>query len=146
MTALLPEEELIVQSDDKMLLLTNMRIIVQKRFTSSYVFLEEIGSIEVSYFGDLYYLLASIIVVYTLEHFLLFTEDDSFIIITHIISCAVIILLWWIYHRVVILVRTKNGKKTDIMVAKSAYGKIPDFVNKIQLERDKRIKSLTLTR
>src|SRR4051812_19011839 len=107
MENLLPGEEVVVCSDDQKVLLTDRRIIIQKKFASSYLFLEEVNSIEVSHYGDLYYLFLSVVFFIILEQNLLPTESDSILMIAQAISCAVLIILWWTFHRAVVIVGLK---------------------------------------
>ena len=135
-------EETIVTSNDKMTILTDMRIIVRTKSSLYYFFLEEIKSIKVYYNGDLYFLLAGIVMVFTMEQFFLNVSNNLTFLIIQIISCLLIFLFWWVFHRSTIVIISKSGKRLKIAVNKTAFKKIPNFIRKIELVKNDRLKEL----
>jgi hypothetical protein len=140
---LMPEEQIVVSSEDKRIVLTNVRLLIAGKSYSYSLFLEEISSIEVFYYGDLYYLLVVLVVVFCGEQFLLTVDNNTAFLAIQIGSCITAIIFWWCFHRAKISINSKSGKEINVMVNQKAVKKIPDFLYQIELQKNERLTKLT---
>jgi len=140
---LLPNEELVMTSDDGKTILTNMRLIQTGDSWSSSSFLEEISSIEVTKHADWGNFLAGTLLLYLLEGIFLNIEDYYFFLFVIVATPLLVLLLWWFLHRSRVTVIINNGRKVNIMVNQKAFDQIPAFTWRIQSERTNRLVSLT---
>ena len=136
---LLPDEEVVVTSDDNKTILTNIRLIVNDNAYSGSLFLEEISSVSVSYYSDVYYLLLGVVFVFCVEQFLFTFQNNVSFLTMQLLSCAIVVLLWWFFRRAKIIVSPKNGQSIIIMVNRKAFSKIPDFIYQIESGKSKRL-------
>lgn len=139
---LLPNEELVIVAEDEKIVLTNMRLLLNSKSYLTTLFLEEICLVEVSYFGDVYYMLLGLVIVFCGEQFLLDIESNVALVFIQLLSCVTVILVWRFFMRARILITSTSGKEMAIMVNKSAFPKIPDFVRKIQYQKNNRLSKL----
>ena len=76
------------------------------------------------------------------EQFLLDIESNVALAFIQLLSCVTVILVWWFFMRAKILITSTSGKEMAIMVNKSAFPKIHDFVHKIQYQKNNRLSKL----
>ena len=138
----LPEEVIIMTSNDKLVTLTNMRVKIRGTLSSIDVLLEEISLIKVYYHGDLYYLLAGIVGVFVVEQMILNVANPLIFIIIQMSSCLVVVLLWLIFHRAVISIILIKGNRINIAVNRKAINKISDFIQQLQSARKSRLEAI----
>lgn len=140
---LLPGEELIVTSENGAVTLTNKRLLITGNASFSSVYLEDISSIQVSYYGDVYYLAVVMVLVFSIEQFALNIEDRMVFLAIQFASCVAVAFVWWLFRRAVISVNTKARKEFLIPVNKKGFSKIPDFIDRIHVEKNRRIEQLS---
>jgi len=133
---LLSNERIVAVMSDKVMTLTNSRLIVSKKKYSRSCRLEDISSIEVSFLGDIHYLLGYIISAICVSQFCLNIEDNRTSIWIVLGSCLIAFLIWWRWHRILFSVASKNGNEINIMVNAKYYKEIFDFKNQIEMERN----------
>ncbi len=139
---LLPNEELVMTSDDGKTILTNMRLILTGDSWSSSSFLEEISSVEVTKHADWGLFSVGTLLLYVLEALFLYAVDYDFFLFILVATPLLVLLLWWVFHRSRITVIVNNGRKVNIMVNQKAFDQIPAFTWRIQNERTNRLANL----
>lgn len=144
--ALLPEEKLIVVSNDKKVLLTNMRFIISDKSYYSSMQLEEISSVEVGYYADVKYLVVGVFSIFCIEQLFLNVKNNTTFLLIQLFSCLGIVLIWYFFHRSIISLHSKNGKKISVLVNKKAFGKTAHFIHQIEQAKNERILTLSCKR
>jgi hypothetical protein len=137
---LLDGEEIITQSDENIVTLTNFRIrYTDTQFNQAHIIsimLEKISSIEMHYASQIYYLLAGIIVsafgiITTANHT---NEYGVFAIIIGLILVG----MYFSSRRYLLTISSDGGGKINFQAKGMKKETILDFVNKVEKAADKK--------
>lgn len=136
---LLPgEEELIISNEDK-IILTNQRIhMTDKVYGRRYqitIFLEDIGSIQNHYRGDMAYLVPGLVCL-----FIALINVVNLILLAGDITLGIIFLVLWLNsRRRLITISSKGGKSMSIEVEGMSKDQVDDFLFELQRAKLERV-------
>ena len=146
---LLPGEEVLVTSNDKIITLTNYRIEKSEKtwgeFYNAEIFLENISSVEVKHFSNqLYILLAALLIIAGVVPLALTTKDEIPLpTIAAGIIALLCIALWLMSRKYVISVSSNGGAKLNIQIKGMGKVYVEQFMDKIAQAKLQRTNQLS---
>lgn len=135
---LLPNEELLVSSNEKKILLTNQRIsLSQKEWGSAYrisLFLEDISSVEKKYQNHFTLLIAGILVL-TISLLQLSNEDRGSMTQFLFLAGMILVISWYITRKHIIRICSNGNSAIHFETEKMSEDEVDDFIHTLELAK-----------
>ena len=144
---LLPNEKMLVTSDNNKLALTNQRIsLTENAWGGGYfisIFLENISSIEKKFKTDTVFLLIGCFALFFGYVFFTNGEERDHGTATVISSLGIICLIFWVISwKYVVTISSNGGASLNFVVNGIKRERVDDFLDKLSLAQAERMKSL----